>query len=520
MTQCRYCKTDFPEGATRCPHCTSFLDDQPQVSSGQVAYVVDKGLISFAKFSAAVLAVFLTCYGLDLKELKKETEATYEESKKLDGDIKEGKKDLNEAKTDLDQAKGELKRDEAELKRDAELAAQAAEDAKASASRLGAYLQQAKQQMEASLQQAQQSNKQIEQIRITLLAPTGGTEPAAASPASFSDTVERIVNVRLLEALRDVLPSDRFSALQSKIAEARLALRRQVFDCNGNEVLPGELARQEGDAAKSDPAVNEVYENLATTYHFFKDVFSRDSVDGHGKSLVASVHYGKDFDNAFWNGQQLVLGDGDGKIFRTGAFTGSLDIIGHEIGLGIMQYTAAQLPYRDQSGALLQSIADVFGSMVKQWANNETVDHADWLIGEKLFPPGFKGRALRDMANPGTAYDDPSLGKDTQPGHMKDYVKTKDDNGGVHINVGIPNRAFVLAARAIGGRSWEGAGKIWYMAATQKIAADADFAKFAHETVSVAKELYPGDPSIAARVGKAWADVGVLADIPASSAAK
>jgi Zn-dependent metalloprotease len=185
-----------------------------------------------------------------------------------------------------------------------------------------------------------------------------------------------------------------------------------------------------------------------------------------------------------------------------------------------MQYTPAQLPYSNQSGALLQSIADVFGSMVKQWANNETVDQADWLIGEKLFSPGFKGRALRDMANPGTAYDDPSLGKDAQPAHMKDYVKTDDDNGGVHINVGIPNRAFVLAARAVGGRSWEGVGKIWYIVATQKTAPDADFAKFAHETVSVAKELYPRDPTIAARVQKAWADVGVVADVPASSATR
>jgi hypothetical protein len=105
-------------------------------------------------------------------------------------------------------------------------------------------------------------------------------------------------------------------------------------------------------------------------------------------------------------------------------------------------------------------MSDVFGSMVKQWTLGQTVTEADWLIGAAILAPGFKGRALRDMANPGTAYDDPNLGKDPQPGHMKDYVQTESDNGGVHTNSGIPSRAFVLAATAIGGKSWEKTGKI------------------------------------------------------------
>ena len=93
---------------------------------------------------------------------------------------------------------------------------------------------------------------------------------------------------------------------------------------------------------------------------------------------------------------------------------------------------------------------------------------------------------------------------------MKDYVQTFDDNGGVHINSGIPNRAFVLAAKAIGGKAWDITGKIWYVTLTERLTAKADFVKCANETVSVARDLYPQDPSIAARVAKAWADVGVL----------
>src|ERR1700730_18756557 len=148
--------------------------------------------------------------------------------------------------------------------------------------------------------------------------------------------------------------------------------------------------------------------------------------------------------------------------------------------------------------------------MVKQWALGQTVDQADWLIGAAIMAPGFKGRALRDMANPATAYDDPRLGKDPQPGDMKDYVQTEADNGGVHTNSGIPSRAFVLAAKAIGGNCWEKAGKIWYGTLTERLTGTADFAKCATETVSVARDLFPEDSSIAAQVAKAWADVGVL----------
>jgi hypothetical protein len=156
--------------------------------------------------------------------------------------------------------------------------------------------------------------------------------------------------------------------------------------------------------------------------------------------------------------------------------------------------------------------------MVKQWALGQSVTDADWLIGAAIMAPGFKGRALRDMANPGTAYDDPNLGKDPQPGHMKDYVQTDSDNGGVHINSGIPSRAFVIAAKAIGGKSWEKAGKIWYVTLTQRLTGTAGFEECARETVSVARDLFPEDPSIATKIAQAWTDVGVLEQAPQEAA--
>ena len=210
----------------------------------------------------------------------------------------------------------------------------------------------------------------------------------------------------------------------------------------------------------------------------------------------------------------MVYGDGDGVIFQR--FTAALDVIAHELTHGVTQFSA-QLAYQDQSGALNESMSDAFGSMVKQWALGQTVDQADWLIGAAIMASGFKGRALRDMANPGTAFDDPNLGKDSQPGHMKDYVQTTSDNGGVHTNSGIPNRAFVLAAKAIGGHSWEKTGKIWYVTLTERLTGNAGFAKCATETVSVARDLFPEDSSIAAKVAKAWADVGVLEEAPSTT---
>jgi hypothetical protein len=198
-----------------------------------------------------------------------------------------------------------------------------------------------------------------------------------------------------------------------------------------------------------------------------------------------------------------VFGDGDGQVFDR--FTKPVDVLGHEFTHAVTQYTA-NLTYQGQSGALNESMSDVFASCLKQRLLGQSADRADWLIGEGLFLPSVRGRALRSMAEPGTAYDDPVLGKDPQVGSMADYVETTQDNGGVHLNSGIPNRAYQLAAVAMGGNAWERAGQVWYAALTSGIGSDADFATFAAATLAAAETV-----SAEARdaVAGAWRTVGV-----------
>ncbi|MCW2826148.1 MAG: peptidase family protein, partial [Aeromicrobium sp.] len=239
----------------------------------------------------------------------------------------------------------------------------------------------------------------------------------------------------------------------------------------------------------------------------FAQAFDRASIDGAGLPLHATVHYGQRYDNAFWDGDRMVFGDGDGEVF--GRFTSSLSVIGHELAHGVTQYTA-DLVYEGQSGALNESVSDVFGALVEQHALGQSAAAASWLIGEGLFTDQVEGNALRSMREPGTAYDDDVLGRDPQPAHMDDYVQTRADNGGVHLNSGIPNKAFCLVATAIGGKAWETPGRIWYDTLLDGVLSpDATFAEFAAATAATATRLY-GDPSPQHRaVLDAWSTVGV-----------
>jgi len=294
------------------------------------------------------------------------------------------------------------------------------------------------------------------------------------------------------------------------LASVVAARRRTVFDCEHRESTDvAAVKRSEGGPKSPDRSVNDAYDGLGYTYDFWKGVFQRNSIDDRGMRLDGYVHYGNGYNNAFWNGRQMIFGDGDGVLFTD--FTGSLDVIGHELGHGITQYTA-NLAYHNQSGALNESMSDVFGSMVKQWHLKQAAKSADWLIGADIFTPGHKGDALRSMKAPGTAYDNPDMGKDPQPAHMKDFVKMPDteegDWGGVHINSGIPNHAFYLLATALGGRSWDAAGHIWFGALKQSDA-KADFAAFASHTYTVAVTQYGPASHEAASVEGAWNQVGV-----------
>ncbi|MDZ8238571.1 MAG: M4 family metallopeptidase [Nostoc sp. ChiQUE01a] len=283
--------------------------------------------------------------------------------------------------------------------------------------------------------------------------------------------------------------------------------QRTIYDAKSGQQLPGTLVRSEGDPPSSDVAVNEAYDAAGATYDLFYEIFDRNSIDDKGLRLDSTVHYGVKYDNAFWNGDQMVYGDGDGELFQR--FTISIDVIGHELAHGVTQYEAG-LQYYGEPGALNESFSDVFGALVKQKTKNQTAQEADWIIGEGLLAPTVKGVGIRSMKAPGTAYDDPVLGKDPQPGHMKDKYTGVEDNAGVHINSGIPNRAFYLAAVEIGGYAWEKAGKIWYIALRDRLRAKADFKKAANVTIQIAGELYGNDSNEQKAVQNAWQKVGVM----------
>ena len=176
--------------------------------------------------------------------------------------------------------------------------------------------------------------------------------------------------------------------------------QRTVYDAKQGTDLPGTKKRGEGDPATADEAVTQAYDGLGDTWQLWQQAYGRNSLDGRGLPLVASVHFGKSYDNAFWDGTQMVFGDGDGVIFLS--FTRSIDVIGHELAHGVTQYTSG-LNYQDQSGALNESVSDVFGVLVKQRLLGQSAEQADWLVGAELLAPGVKGVALRSMAAPGTA---------------------------------------------------------------------------------------------------------------------
>jgi Zn-dependent metalloprotease len=283
--------------------------------------------------------------------------------------------------------------------------------------------------------------------------------------------------------------------------------RRAIYDAKNTTSLPGTLVRGEGDPPSLDVAVNEAYDAAGATYDLFKDIFDRNSIDDHGLRLDSTVHYDVKYDNAFWNGNQMVYGDGDGRMFDR--FTKAIDVIGHELTHGVTQYEAA-LDYYGEPGALNESFSDVFGILVKQKFLNQTVDQSNWLIGEGLLMPGVKGVGIRSMKEPGTAYNDPVLGQDPQPGHMNAMYKGTADNAGVHINSGIANRAFYLAAMEIGGHAWEKTGKIWYVALRDRLRNAAGFKQAAEVMVAIAGELHGVDSAEQKAVKKAWQTVGVL----------
>lgn len=298
------------------------------------------------------------------------------------------------------------------------------------------------------------------------------------------------------------------TGLMSSMFSVSNKLNRTIFNAENTEELPGTLITYEGftGVRTQERSVFEAYDYSGKTYDFYSKIFGRNSIDTRGMRLDSTVHYGENYNNAFWNGTQMVYGDGDNEIFQR--FTKCIDVVGHELTHGVTQYEAA-LEYQGQPGALNESFSDVFGSLVKQYSKKQSVDKADWLIGKGIFTKKVNGVALRSMKEPGTAYNDPVIGKDPQPGHMDNFYPGKEDNSGVHINSGIPNRAFYLTALELGGYAWEKAGKIWYITLRDRLRENSDFQKAANLTFEVAGSLYGINSREQNAVQNSWDLVGI-----------
>ena len=316
------------------------------------------------------------------------------------------------------------------------------------------------------------------------------------------DAIDASADARATRRVMREMPAMAVMAAPSAAKKHRL-----VYDAQnkGMSTLPGKLVRSEGQAAVADPAVNEAYTHSGTTYDFYLKRFARKSLDGKGMTLVSSVHLSKNLNNAFWNGQQMAYGDGDGQTFIR--FTKSLDVVGHELTHGVISHEC-NLIYQGESGALNEHFADVFGSLIRQWKSKKSAAKADWLIGKDIMGPGTQAKALRDFG-PGKAYEnDPLLGTDPQPKHMSQKYTGSWDNGGVHLNSGIPNHAFYLFARAVGGNAWDVAGSVWYEAML-KLSSNSQFADMVSTTLMIAVAKHGANSAVHKALMDAWKKVGL-----------
>lgn len=289
---------------------------------------------------------------------------------------------------------------------------------------------------------------------------------------------------------------DQWSTLES-------AMIRETFDAKNSQSRPGTIRRREGDGPTGDASVDAAHDGAASVYEYFMEKFGRDGIDGRGMKMVSTVHFGDRYNNAFWDGSQMTYGDGDGKLL--GPLALGRDVVSHEMTHGITERSAG-LQYRGQSGALNESWSDTFGNLVEHWDfarknPGAAVKDPGWLVGEDVFTPGVDGDAIRSQSAPGTAYKD-----DPQPAHMKDYKNTSYDNGGVHINSGIPNLAAYKVHTAIGD---EKLAQIWYRAQTQYLTPTSKFVDAANFTMQSAADLYGRNSAEVKAVIDAWTAVGV-----------
>jgi len=275
-----------------------------------------------------------------------------------------------------------------------------------------------------------------------------------------------------------------------------------TYDASNRTRTPGTLwldADNELNAVYDGPAV-DAHAYAAQTYDYYKNVHNRNSYDGNGAKLVSTVHYGRDYNNAFWSGSQMVYGDGDGTTFIP--LSGALDVIAHELTHAVTD-TTADLIYQNESGAINESMSDIFGTLVEYHFNN----NPDWLVGEDIYTPAKSGDALRSMA-------DPTL--NGHPDHYSVRYIGTDDNGGVHWNSGISNKAAYLLA--VGGTHYgvtvtgignDKTGDIFFRTLTQYLTPSSTFSQYRVATIQAATDLYGASSTEVSSVKAAFSAVGV-----------
>lgn len=308
-----------------------------------------------------------------------------------------------------------------------------------------------------------------------------------------------------------------YAPMAIRRADVKVESLIAIYNAKHGTELPGDIARTDEIQydADADADVNRAWDIIKTALTFYKVVLKRNSVDGEGGRVKGIVHYGKKYQNALWDGRFMICGDGDGKYVRD--FT-RIDIIGHELGHGIVQHEAA-LEYHDEPGAENEFFADMYGKCLRDFSQNVTVDKSDFKIGDQVIYDQYgRHAALRNMKDPGTAYgpNHPIFGDDLQPKHMAHFVHTKDDNGGVHYNSGILNWIFTNYALNIGGFSYEKPLQIWHHALCQQedqsvqLMPTSKFVDLAKATIASSGVLFGRESREQKELRVKWFEGGVL----------
>ncbi|HBF59287.1 MULTISPECIES: M4 family metallopeptidase [unclassified Exiguobacterium] len=275
-----------------------------------------------------------------------------------------------------------------------------------------------------------------------------------------------------------------------------------TYDAKNRTSLPGTLWADADNVfnATYDRAAVSAHVNAAKTYDFYKNTYGRNSYDNAGARLNSTVHYSTNYNNAFWDGTKMVYGDGDGTTFV--ALSGALDVVAHELTHAVTEYTAG-LVYQNESGAINEAVSDIMGTVAEYTVGS----NFDWLVGEDIYTPGVSGDALRSMSNP-AAYGDPDH-------YSKRYTGTQD-NGGVHINSGIINKAAYLLGNggtfynvSVTGIGVPKLGAIYYRALNVYLTPNSNFSSLRAAVVQSAKDLYGSTSAEATAAAKSFDAVGV-----------